>query len=107
MLPAWSESGQNTLFEKETPFQYLRVVDDAEKGERYLCNKDCNFIQGGISLSKPDTLIIDYMRSAMAGLAYLEGPPRRMLFICMGIGAMPRYLAARFPDARMASMKNK
>jgi spermidine synthase len=100
-LPAQSQAGQATLFEKQTPFQYLRVVEDSDKGERYLCNKDCNFIQGGIILSRPDTLMLEYMQSAMAGMAYLEGPPERMLFIGMGIGAMPRYLSSRYPDARM------
>jgi spermidine synthase len=101
LLPARSESGQTTLFEKETTYQYLRVIEDTEKRERYLCNKDCDFIQGGISLSKPDTLMLDYMHSAMAGLAFLKAPPRWVLFIGMGIGAMPRYLLSRYPDVRM------
>jgi spermidine synthase len=41
------------------------------------------------------------MKSAMAALAYIEGPPKKMLFIGMGIGAMPRYLAGRYPRTRM------
>jgi len=63
----------------------MKVVEDADKGERYLCNRNCDFIQGAMNLSRPDTLMIDYMRSAMAGLAFLDAPPQRMLFIGMGI----------------------
>ena len=101
LLPASGESGQTTLHEKETPYQYLKVVEDADKGERYLCNRNCDFIQGAMNLSRPDTLMIDYMRSAMAGLAFLDAPPQWMLFIGMAVGAMPRYLLLRYPDARM------
>lgn len=92
-------AAQVTLFEQRTAFQHLRVVEDTERGERLLCTGRCDYVHGSMVLARPESLALDYMRVALVGLAFLEGPPRRLLFIGMGIGAMPRYVAARYPEA--------
>ena len=90
-----------TLYAQPSAFQQLRVEEDRELRVRYLCNAACDFVHGEMALDGPFTLRLDYMQSMLAGLAYLAREPRRMLFVGMGIGAMPRFLAARYVAARL------
>lgn len=88
-----------TLAQKETPFQVLRVDDDPARGERVLCDRECTFVQGAMSLSDPSSLVLDYTRSALVSLAFLDRPPVRVLFLGLGTGSMPRFVSERYPDA--------
>jgi spermidine synthase len=88
-----------TLALKETPFQVLRVEEDPTRGERLLCDRTCTFVQGAMSLGDPSHLVLDYTRSALVSLAFLDRSPARVLFLGLGAGSMPRFLAERYPAA--------
>jgi spermidine synthase len=86
-----------TLVLKETPFQVLRVEEDPTRAERLLCDRECAFVQGAMSLSDPSSLVLDYTRSALVSLAFLDRSPARVLFLGLGTGSMPRFLTERYP----------
>lgn len=90
-----------TLELKETPFQVLRVEEDPARAERLLCDRECAFVQGAMSLSDPSSLVLDYTRSALVSLAFLDRSPARVLFLGLGTGSMPRFLAERDPAAEI------
>jgi spermidine synthase len=90
-----------TLALKETPFQVLRVEEDRSRAERLLCDRECAFVQGALSLADPSSLVLAYTRSALVSLAFLDLPPARVLFLGLGTGSMPRFLAERYPAARI------
>lgn len=90
-----------TLVLKETPFQVLRVEEDPTRAERLLCDRECAFVQGAMSLSDTSELVLDYTRSALVSLAFLDRPPARVLFLGLGTGSMPRFLAERYPAAEI------
>lgn len=94
-----AEAPIRVLFTKETRFQTLLVVEDPSKRERHLCGPGCGYVHGTVSLDRPDVLVPEYMRTALVALAFLAAPPRRALFLGMGAGLLPRFLAARYPDA--------
>lgn len=95
--PPRAAGSRVTLVLKETPFQVLRVDDDPARAERILCDRECTFVQGAMSLSDPSSLVLDYTRSALASLAFLDRSPARVLFLGLGTGSMPRFLAERYP----------
>lgn len=90
-----------TLALVETPFQVLRVEEDSTHRERVLCDRECSFVQGAMSLAHPSSLVLDYTRSALASLAFLDRSPARVLFLGLGTGSMPRFLAERYPEVRI------
>lgn len=89
------------LHETRTPYQSLLVVEDAARRERYLCGPGCGYVHGTLRLDAPEELAMEYMRTALVGLAFLSEAPRRPLFLGMGAGLMPRFVRARFPSARV------
>ncbi|MBK9966500.1 MAG: fused MFS/spermidine synthase [Holophagales bacterium] len=100
--PARAGAGSRvTLALKETPFQVLRVDEEPARGERLLCDRECTFVQGAMSLSDPSALVLDYARSALLSLAFLGRPPQRVLFLGLGAGSMPRFVSERFPAAEI------
>lgn len=109
LLSAWAAAPESTLrgagpahlLEVRTRYQTLLVVEDADRRERYLCGPGCGYVHGTLRLDAPDELAMEYMRTALAGLAFLPRAPRRALFLGMGAGLMPRYLRARLPSARV------
>jgi spermidine synthase len=90
-----------TLALKETPFQVLRVEEDPSRGERLLCDRTCTFVHGAMSLGDPSYLVLDYTRSALVSLAFLDRSPARVLVLGLGAGSMPRFLAERYPAAEI------
>jgi spermidine synthase len=95
--PPRAAGSRVTLVLKETPFQVLRVDDDPARAERVLCDRECGFVQGAMSLSDPSSLALDYTRSALVSLAFLDRTPARVLCLGLGTGSMPRFLAERYP----------
>jgi spermidine synthase len=91
-------STTHLLHEENSLYQYIAVIEDPEKGERYLSHRRQEFIQGGIDLAAPDTLLFEYTGMAFIALAFLDRPPRDALFVGLGAGSMPRYLHRTFPE---------
>ena len=94
-----------TLDDRRTAFQRLTVIEDTVKRERYLYSDDMRYMQGMHALDRPDSLGPDYLRSALLGLAFATSEPVSMLFVGLGAGSMPRYLASRYPHARLDAVE--
>lgn len=89
------------LYEVHTPYQTLRVDADPVSGLIRLCDAECGFIQGSFDPKRPGSLTDAYMRANLAlGLGHLRQPPKDILLIGMGTGAMARYLQPRLAQAR-------
>ncbi|MDD5760236.1 MAG: fused MFS/spermidine synthase [Desulfobulbaceae bacterium] len=99
MVPSQSEATETVVHRENSLYQYLLVLEDKEKNERYLVNREkTTLYQGGVKLDTPDQLLFEYSRISFLGLAYLKQLPKDALFIGMGIGAMPRFMAKHFPE---------
>lgn len=90
-------SAQKKLYEKESLYQYIAVIEDLEKKERYIFNNKRSYMQGGMHVDAPDKLLFEYTQMAFIGLAFLEKEPGDALFIGLGAGAMPRYFNRFYP----------
>jgi len=101
-----AEEGETVLHRENSLYQYLLVLENKEKNERYLLNQEKTLsYQGGIKLDAPDRLLFEYTRISFLGLAYLDQQPKEALFIGMGIGAMPRFMAKHFPETAIETVE--
>ena len=96
-----AEATEQKLFVKNSLYQYIAVIEDAVKGERYIFNSKRDYMQGGISLAEPDKLLLEYYRMSFISLAFMERHPQNALFVGLGAGAMPRYFHRYYPDAEI------
>jgi spermidine synthase len=88
-----------TIFEAESPFGRVRVVEGPD-GLRSLYVGDGRARQSAIYPGRPTHLESAYARVAMAGLALAPRDPR-LLFVGLGGGAMPMYVRHVLADARI------
>ena len=93
------ESSEKILFEKNSVYQYISVVEDSAKKERYVRNQKRDYAQGGIYINSPDKLLFEFTRMGFVSLAFLDSEPRDVLFVGLGAGAMPKYFNRHYPDA--------
>lgn len=87
----------NVLYEHNSLYQYIIVSENEYKGMRYLHNNDQHLIQGAMRLNSPSQLALEYCRMSLISLVFLDNEPKDVLVIGLGIGAIPKYLNARFP----------
>ena len=93
------EPPQKLLFEKNSLYQYIQVIEDTVKKERYVRNQKKEFTQGGIYVNAPDKLLFEFTQMGFVSLAFLDRDPKDVLFVGLGAGAMPKYFTARYPEA--------
>lgn len=93
------EPSEKLLFEKHSLYQYIQVIEDTVKKERYVRNQKREFTQGGIYVNAPDKLLLEYTQMGFVSLAFLDRDPKDVLFVGLGAGAMPKYFTGRYPDA--------
>lgn len=102
-LPTHAE--RITLEDRRTAFQRLTVIEDTQRHERYLYSDDQRYMQGMLSLRRPDDLGPAYLRSALLGLIFAPASPSAMLFVGLGTGSLPRYLSTRYPRTRLDAVE--
>ncbi len=93
------EPSEKMLFEKNSLYQYIQVIEDTAKKERYVRNHKREYTQGGIYVDAPDKLLFEFTQLIFVSLAFLDREPKDVLFVGLGAGAMPKYFAARYRDA--------
>ncbi|MBI5075835.1 MAG: fused MFS/spermidine synthase [Nitrospirae bacterium] len=93
------EPSEKLLFEKNSLYQYIQVIEDTVKKERYVRNQKREFTQGGIYVNAPDKLLLEFTQMSFVSLAFLDRDPKDVLFVGLGAGAMPKYFTSRYPDA--------
>lgn len=90
---------EKMLFEKNSLYQYIQVIEDTTKKERYVRNQKKEYTQGGIYVNAPDKLLFEFTQMGFVSLAFLDRDPKDVLFVGLGAGAMPKYFTGRYPDA--------
>jgi spermidine synthase len=93
------EPSEKLIFEKNSLYQYIQVVEDMAKKERYVRNQKREYAQGGIYVDAPDRLLFEFTQMGFVSLAFLDKDPKDVLFVGLGAGSMPRFFAARYPEA--------
>ena len=93
------ESSEKLLFEKNSLYQYISVIEDTVKKERYVRNQKRDYAQGGIYVNAPDKLLFEFTQMGFVSLAFLDRDPKDVLFVGLGAGAMPKYFSRHYPDA--------
>jgi spermidine synthase len=88
--------GSATVFQKDTLYHRLRVVD--RDGLRTLYFNRMR--QSAMALADPDRLELGYARAMTLGLAF-QPEAERILFIGLGGGSLPRWVHRRLPRAEM------
>lgn len=94
-----AESSERLIFEKDSLYQYIVVVEDTVRKERYVRNQKKEYAQGGIFINAPDRLLFEFTQIGFIGLAFLDREPKEALFIGLGAGAMPKYFNRHYPEA--------
>lgn len=99
LSPCFAEKKEQEkkLFEKNSLYQYIAVIEKPEKGQRFIFNSKRDYSQGGIFVDAPDKLLFEYTRSIFISLAFLHRDPADVLFIGLGAGSMPRFFHRHFP----------
>ncbi|MBI5640020.1 MAG: fused MFS/spermidine synthase [Nitrospirae bacterium] len=92
------EPSEKLIFEKNSLYQYIQVIEDTVKKERYVRNQKKEYTQGGIYVNAPDKLLFEFTQMGFISLAFLDRDPKDVLFVGLGAGAMPKYFTGRYPD---------
>jgi len=95
------EKSEKLLFEKNSMYQYISVIEDKAKYERYIRNNKREISQGGISIDRPDKLLFEYTQMSFISLAFLDRDPKEVLFVGLGAGSMPIYFHKYYPNANV------
>jgi spermidine synthase len=98
LLPHYES--RNTIFSKETAHHNISVEDD-ESGKRHLVFQPNHGSQGVIKPDDPKKLIPNFMKYSFLALPALGHPPQNVLFIGLGAGIMPMFLARAYPSTKM------
>ena len=88
---------RNVLFEKQTQY-FLVTVEEDSKGWRHMVFNPNKGSQGICNPNAPDELISNYCRFTSIFLPAIDHPPKRVLFIGLGAGIVPRFLRKQFPE---------
>ncbi len=88
---------RNVLFEKQTRY-FLVTVEVDSKGWRHMVFNPNKGSQGIWNPDAPDELISNYCRFTAIFLPSINHPPKRVLFIGLGAGIVPRFLRKQFPE---------
>ena len=94
LLPHYES--RNVLFSKETAHFNITVEDD-ESGKRHLVFHPNNGSQGIILPDQPDVIVPNFMKYSFLAIPAMGCPPKSVLFIGLGAGIMPRFIASKFP----------
>ena len=89
--------GERVVFRSTSEFEDVVVTED-RSGVRTLRFGVRGAPQSRFDPSRPDSLLLSYVRATMIGLAYLEDP-RRVLVVGLGGGSIPRALHRWYPEA--------
>ena len=98
LLPHYER--RNVIYETESEFLKITVEDD-ESGRRHLVFHPNKGSQGIIRPDDPDKIIPNFLRYAFLAYPLLETPPKKILFIGLGAGIMPRFISTHYPQTKI------
>ena len=88
---------RNVLFEKQTQY-FLVTVEEDSRSWRHMVFNPNKGSQGIWNPDAPDELISNYCRFTAIFLPAIDRLPKRVLFIGLGAGIVPRFLRKQFPE---------
>ena len=91
--------GPGILYEADSPYNHLIVEQDV-LGVRSLSFEKAGATQTAVKPGVPLDLILPYSRTAMLSLAMVD-PPKKVLIVGLGGGAMPMFLRKLHPEAQI------
>ena len=91
---------RNVISRKESEF-FLITVEDDESGRRHLVFHPNRGSQGIILPEHPDRIIPNFLKYSFLSFPVLENSPRKILFIGLGAGIMPRFINRHYPECRI------
>ena len=91
---------RNVIYEKESEFLKITVEDD-ESGKRHLVFHPNKGSQGVILPDDPDKIVPNFLKYAFLAFPLLPKEPKKVLFIGMGAGIMPRFINRYYPDCKI------
>jgi len=95
-----STRSANIVYEKESRYHYIRVVDEnAIRKLMFTLNPGAE-IQSAIDLDSPGRHVLEYSRMVFASLAFVQ-KPQHILVIGLGGGIIPSTFAEYFPSAQI------
>lgn len=95
-----STRNANIVYEKESRYHYIRVVDEnAIRKLMFTLNPGAE-IQTAIDLDSPRRHVLEYSRMVFASLAFVQ-QPHHILVIGLGGGIIPSTFAEYFPSAQI------
>jgi len=99
-------AGERVVYEANSLYHHIIVSEDDQvrvlrfhKGTAAKA-LGSSFAQSVISLEDPHALYMNYAKYSIACTALVENP-KRVLFIGLGAGSMPRFFARTFPQCRI------
>ena len=98
LLPHYEK--RNILYEKESEFLKITVEDD-ESGKRHLVFHPNRGSQGIIRPATPDKIIPNFLKYAFLSFPLLPSPSRKILFIGLGAGIMPKFINQHYPESNI------
>jgi spermidine synthase len=99
-IPQNAIRNANVIFEKESRYHYIRVVDDNEIRSLLFMIGPGAQRQSAIYLDSPDKHVLDYSKMVFASLAFVH-QPQHILVIGLGGGIIPSTFAKYFPSAQI------
>ena len=94
---------ERVVFEEASPFQDV-VVTETSEGVRTLRFGADGAVQSRALIGHPDRLLVPYVRSAMAGLAFVPSP-ERVLVVGLGGGSIVNFIALNYPEAQIDAVE--
>ena len=85
------------LLKKETQYYQVTVEEDSG-GARHLVFNPMKGSQGIWNPAVPDEIISNYCKYSTLFFTFIKTPPKRVLFIGLGVGMVPRFVRAYFPE---------
>lgn len=84
------------LYETDSQYYHIKVTQEGDY--RYLAFDRTRGNQSVYNVRNPDEMKFPYTCAMFLGLAFLDNPPKRALFIGLGGGTMPRIMSKYMPD---------
>lgn len=90
----------NVIYENESRYHYIRVVDNNGVRTLFFTKGPGAKKQSAIYLDSTDEHVFEYTQMVFTSLAFVE-QPQRILVIGLGGGIIPSTFAKHFPDAQI------
>ncbi len=94
----WSND-EKVLYEGDSLYHHIRVSE--VDGYRYLSFNRMRGSQSAVNIENPFELKFSYTKASFVVPAFLQGDPKKILYVGLGGGSIPKLMAKHYPDAQI------